>query len=139
MTVYVDDAAIRASVPYAGRVIVSRWYHLIADDKDELHAFARQLGLARSWFQDPMKKTRGITPSPTSLGAQHWHYDVTEGMRKKAIQMGAKPVTSQEMQRIFAERHAKLYPQAARNLERRIEATFRQHRLTHPDVTLSDD
>lgn len=28
------------------------WSHLVADDPDELHAFAAQLGLRRWWFQD---------------------------------------------------------------------------------------
>jgi hypothetical protein len=49
VTVYVDDAAIAATVGW----ITSRWSHLIADDKDELHAFAARLGLRRAWFQDP--------------------------------------------------------------------------------------
>ena len=53
MTVYVDDASIAATV---GR-LAARWSHLIADDQDELHAFALRLGLRREWFQDSLTKT----------------------------------------------------------------------------------
>lgn len=77
MTVYVDDAAIAATV---GRV-TSRWSHLIADDRDELHAFASRLGLLRAWFQDPLTKTGGIRPAPGSRAAANWHCDVTAGKR----------------------------------------------------------
>jgi hypothetical protein len=48
--------------------------HLIADSLNELHEFALKLGLKKEWFQDHKK---------------HPHYDLTEGMRKKAIQLGA--------------------------------------------------
>jgi hypothetical protein len=47
MTVYVDNSNIAATV---GRH-ASRWSHLTADDKEELHAFAARLGLRRSYFQ----------------------------------------------------------------------------------------
>ena len=47
--------------------------HLIADSVEELHEFAAQVGLHRSWFQD-----HNIP-----------HYDLTTGMRYKAIRLGA--------------------------------------------------
>lgn len=47
--------------------------HLAADSLDELHAFARRLGLKRAWFQDGRKP----------------HYDLTAGRREAAIRLGA--------------------------------------------------
>jgi|SRR2546430_457996 hypothetical protein len=74
MTVYIDDMQVYARV---GRVS-ARWSHLTADTKEELHAFAAQLGLKRNWFQD---KPRGL-----------WHYDVTDSKREQAIRLGAEQI-----------------------------------------------
>jgi hypothetical protein len=52
--------------------------HLYADSVEELHAFARELGLRRGWFQD-----HRLLP----------HYDLTAGRRKRALQLGAKAHT----------------------------------------------
>lgn len=59
------------------------WCHMITDgDIEELHTFAKSLGLKRSWFQ--------ITINP--------HYDLKGfSKREEAIKKGAKPVTSREM------------------------------------------
>jgi hypothetical protein len=70
VSVYVDPARW----PWKGK----RWGHLLADDVDELHAFARRLGLKTAWFQ-----TKG--------GA---HYDITEHKREQAIAMGAVVIDS---------------------------------------------
>lgn len=51
-------------------------------DLEELHAFAKKLGLKRDWFQN----------HPT-----HPHYDISQIKRETAIQLGAEPVTSREM------------------------------------------
>ncbi|TIO37548.1 MAG: DUF4031 domain-containing protein, partial [Mesorhizobium sp.] len=56
MAVYVDAAIWK----WAGH----RWCHLLADDTDELHRFAAELGLKRSSYQGPPK-----TSAP--------HYDIT--------------------------------------------------------------
>ena len=70
MTVYVDDAIWA----WQGR----RWCHLLADDIDELHRFARALGLNRTSYQGPPK-----TSAP--------HYDLTAFERRRAIALGAVP------------------------------------------------
>ncbi|MFY2595754.1 DUF4031 domain-containing protein [Achromobacter xylosoxidans] len=67
MAVYVDNARIA----WRGR----RWCHLVADSLDELHSFAKSLGLKRGWFQ-----------SNASLP----HYDVTIEVRDIALIRGAK-------------------------------------------------
>jgi Protein of unknown function (DUF4031) len=56
-----------------------RWCHLVSDKSfDELHAFAGELGLRRAWFQGD-------------------HYDLTEGMRARAIAAGAFAVSAREL------------------------------------------
>lgn len=47
--------------------------HLIADSLDELHAFAADIGMRKSWFQD--KKMP--------------HYDLTPRRRQVAVRRGA--------------------------------------------------
>ena len=68
MTVYVDDVRHRF-----GRMIMC---HLWADTVDELHTFAARLGLKRQWFQCPPK-------------ASWEHYDISVGVKAKAIALGA--------------------------------------------------
>jgi len=70
MAVYVDDAVTL----WRGH----RWAHLMADTLEELHAFAAALGLPRRAFQD---RTSGA------------HYDVTAGLRERAIALGAIPIS----------------------------------------------
>ncbi|UVM66799.1 DUF4031 domain-containing protein [Pseudomonas sp. B21-009] len=67
MAVYVDAEGIS----WRGRV----WCHLVADSLDELHTFAAQLGLRRSWFQS---------------NTRYPHYDVTVSVRARALSMGAR-------------------------------------------------
>jgi len=86
MSVYVDDARAFAPHLLGGR---ARWSHLTADSKEELHAFAAQLGLARSWFQNDNRL---------------WHYDVVDRIRQRAILLGAIPVTTRELVAISVER-----------------------------------
>ncbi|WP_431476527.1 DUF4031 domain-containing protein [Massilia eburnea] len=66
MAVYVDNARIA----WRGH----QWCHLVADSLEELHSFAKTLGLKRSWFQ-----------AHASLP----HYDVTVEVRGIAISHGA--------------------------------------------------
>lgn len=70
MAVYVDNAVF----PWRGR----RWAHLMADDLDELHAFAARLGMPRHAFQD---KRSGA------------HYDIDEATRMRALALGAIAVS----------------------------------------------
>ena len=68
MAVYVDDAIW----DWQGR----KWCHLLADDIDELHRFARDIGLHRISYQGPPK-----TANP--------HYDITGFERSRALSLGA--------------------------------------------------
>ena len=50
--------------------------HMWADTADELHAMAARIGVARRWFQTPPKAS--------------WdHYDISLGMKAKALAAGA--------------------------------------------------
>jgi hypothetical protein len=68
MAVYVDEAIWRRH----GR----KWCHLLADDVDEMHRFARELGLHRISYQGPPKTTKP-------------HYDLTSFERSRAVALGA--------------------------------------------------
>lgn len=52
---------------------------------EELHDFAKGLGLKREWFQNT---------------GNHPHYDVSESKRKAAINRGARAVSAREIFRI---------------------------------------
>jgi hypothetical protein len=81
VTVYVDDMRMEAQVGN----IKARWSHLFAglyDPVEELHELAAAIGLRRAWFQGPPKH-----PWPGQ------HYDVTDTLRRKAIKVGAVPVS----------------------------------------------
>ena len=87
MTVYVDNAGIRADVPNGGRVVRGVWCHMTADTTDELVAMARRIGLRPSWIQHP--------------GDWHEHFDLTLSKRKLALEAGAVEVDGMEHTRTF--------------------------------------
>lgn len=81
MAIYVDQL-IDYGVKF-GRA-GPEWCHMTTDGgEEELHAFAQQLGLRRSYFQGPPKHSV-------------WHYDLTKGMRARAVRMGALEVDGGE-------------------------------------------
>lgn len=100
MTVYVDEAVW----PWKGK----KWAHLMADSLDELHDFAKKLGLQRNWYQ---------------YNARHAHYDVTESKRELALKLGAKDLAP------FEERD--LYKKVIDNAKR----IQKERRATSPRLT----
>lgn len=56
------------------------WCHLMADSHAELQQMARRLRLSQSWFQAAPRQCMQ-------------HYDLTPGMRKKAVALGAVELT----------------------------------------------
>lgn len=74
MTVFVDR------LTHYGGSATFRWAwscHMYGDDLEELHAFARRIGLKRAWFQGPPKHDR--LP----------HYDLNASRRVAAVRAGA--------------------------------------------------
>jgi Protein of unknown function (DUF4031) len=73
MSVYVDDWRQLATI----RQNTSRWSHLTADSTEELHSFARRLGIPAAAFQHKRGKP------------EFDHYDVPDELREQAIALGA--------------------------------------------------
>ena len=84
LTVYVDDWRQPATV----RDRAGRWSHMLADDPEELHAMAGALGIPRRGYQRHRRS------------AALNHYDVPEALRRRAIELGAVPVTWRQMARL---------------------------------------
>jgi hypothetical protein len=71
--------------------MTSRWSHLTADTAEELHDFARRLGIPARAFQHK--------PNKPAFD----HYDVTEELRQLAIELGAVSLTWREAARMRRE------------------------------------
>lgn len=77
MSVYVDGMAMYPHAPKVrGRAVA--WCHMMADTDAELTEMATQLGLKLHWRDGD-------------------HFDLTSKQRERAINLGAKPVTSREL------------------------------------------
>ena len=91
MSVYVDEMATC--------IQTAKWHydqscHLAADSVEELQEFARVIKLSRSWFQN-----KPDLP----------HYDLTYGMRARAVAFGAIEVDREkifELMRKYRERRS---------------------------------
>ncbi|MFP7835242.1 DUF4031 domain-containing protein [Marisediminicola sp. LYQ134] len=92
MTVYVDD--MRRTAAVAGRK--DRWSHLMADNSEELFAFAVGIGLRPEWVQKP--------------GTYREHFDVTDAIRRRALAFGAVPVGFLALGKWARQRRATLGP-----------------------------
>ena len=82
MSVYVDELSVciqSKKWPYKYAC------HLVADSVEELQTFAMMMGLHKSWFQE------GSIP----------HYDLTAGMRRKAIGAGAFEIGGKEFRKLM--------------------------------------
>jgi hypothetical protein len=60
----------------------TRFCHLLADTRAELHEMADQVGMPRRFFQDH---------------AWRWHYDLPEPLRARAVAAGAREVTMHDV------------------------------------------
>ncbi len=83
MTAYIDNATEWPSAGFASRSLGrgNVWAHMVADTLDELHDFARRLGLKRRHFND----------------GPHPHYELTLGRWSEARRLGAQQVTRSEL------------------------------------------
>lgn len=103
MTVYVDDFRCPATV----NSIRGRWSHLTADTPDELHAFAAKLGHKREWFQARCRLSScpSVDDGTPGVGTcVHFHYDVVDSRRTRAIALGAVAVGIRELGALISAR-----------------------------------
>ena len=89
MACYVD--AVR-HYPDAG-LRHTRFCHLLADTREELHAMADTLGMPRRYFQDHPWR---------------WHHDLPEPLRAQAIELGAQELTMHEVGALLKARRAEI-------------------------------
>ena len=75
--IYIDEKSTCIPTPHWPWDYV---WHLIADTEEELHTFAKKIGLRREWFQ--------TSSMP--------HYDLTYSKAHKAILKGAMELTREE-------------------------------------------
>ncbi len=90
MSVYVDELKNIVPLDAKTRRVSTRWCHLFSDDVDELHEFARSIGMKRAWFQI---SNAGVP-----------HYDLTASRRQEAIHQGAVMITAKNYMRMRARR-----------------------------------
>jgi len=84
--IYVDPMKNRGW-GFHGRLVQS--CHLFTDGGlEELHLFALEIGMKKSWFQTHNKI---------------FHYDLSPSRRKLAVENGAKEVTQREAVRLWRE------------------------------------
>lgn len=77
--IYVDETRQYYTTPDH----FSLWCHMMTDgDLEELHQFAKAIGLKQAWFQDK---------------PGYPHYDLKPRKRELAVKMGAVAVTSAEL------------------------------------------
>ncbi len=87
MGCYVDTVR---TYPGAG-LRYTRFCHLLADSREELHAMADELGIPRRFFQDHPWR---------------WHHDLPEHLRARAVQLGAQELTLHEVGVLLQQRKA---------------------------------
>jgi Protein of unknown function (DUF4031) len=71
----------------------TRFCHLLADTRDELHAMADQLGIPRRFFQDHPWR---------------WHHDLPAQLRPQAVALGAREISMHEVGALLARRRAEV-------------------------------
>jgi Protein of unknown function (DUF4031) len=76
------------------------WYGLTADTEEELHPFAESIGLYRHFYRPTLSGDKQLPMTG--------HYDVDEGERDRAVENGARPITTRERKKMLDKRAAEL-------------------------------
>jgi hypothetical protein len=71
----------------------TRFCHLLADSRAELHTMAAVLGVPARFFQDHPWR---------------WHHDLPEALRARAVELGAQEITMHEVGALLKRRRAEL-------------------------------
>jgi Protein of unknown function (DUF4031) len=101
MTVYVHQLQGQGRAFFGRTPSPSPSFVLTAETDDELHTFAASLGLTQIMF-------RPATPAGPHQAPVAGHYDVTLGERDRAVELGARPITPGEADRMERQRAAGL-------------------------------
>ena len=99
MAVYVYKLAGQRGKPFTYAYPLP-WYGLTADTADELHPFAESLGLYRQFYR-PYRSDGHETPL---VG----HYDLDQGERERAVESGAKAISTREHTKMLRQQAAAL-------------------------------
>ena len=100
---YVDTVR---SYPGAG-LRFTEFCHLLADDRDELHAIAARLGMPRRFFQDHPWR---------------WHYDLPAHLRADAVRFGAHEVDLAMVGRLLRARRVAFLKDAPAGADPAVES-----------------
>lgn len=85
--IYVDE--FRLWLPRQPRPFHEGSSHLTSDvSLDELHEFARRLGLKKSWFQPRCSLHKWVATGDRGIDLSS-HYDLTRSRRERALAMSA--------------------------------------------------
>ena len=100
MTVYVYKLEGQRGRPSTYAYPFFPWYGLTADTAEELHSFAESIGQYR-WFYRPYRSDGAEVPL---VG----HYDIDQGERARAIEHGARPISTRAYKKRLKEKAAAL-------------------------------
>jgi hypothetical protein len=115
MALYVDQVVTTEyGAPDQSGEERTRWCHLLADTRPELHAAARQLGLRHNWYQQP---DRGV----------HWHYLISARQRVQAIRLGATELNRAGLAALIKRRRTDQQAPALASTDARL-LVWRDHR-----------
>lgn len=87
MPIYVDHARNKF-----GRMLMC---HMLADTDEELHAFAKRIGMRREWFQN-----QGRYP----------HYDISQTKRVLAVKLGAIEISDRQVVELMRGKRPEIEP-----------------------------
>jgi len=99
MTVYVYKLEGQRGRPFTYNY-PDPWYGLTADMAEELHSFAESIGQYRSFYR-PYRSGGAEVPL---VG----HYDIDQGERDRAVEHGARPISTRAQMKRLKEKAAAL-------------------------------
>lgn len=86
--IYVDSIKtyLREAIEPRARCNGRQWCHLFTDTEEELHDFAKKIGMKRGWFQRHKRFP---------------HYDLVPRRRAMAVKLGAEEISLRDFMKKF--------------------------------------
>ena len=100
MTVYVYKLEGQRGRPFTSSYPFFPWYGLTADTAEELHSFAESIGQYRSFYR-PYRSDGAEVPLAG-------HYDMNQSERDRAVEHGARPISTRAQKKRLKEKAAAL-------------------------------